>query len=540
MGPTAPRSARIDALRSRRFDVLVIGGGITGCGIARAATRRGLSVALVEKDDFASGTSSRSSRLVHGGVRYLEHGHLRLVFESSAERRRLLRLAPHLVRPLAFTWPVYRGARIPRWKLAAGLALYDALALFRNVGRHSRLSRAGVLAREPELRREDLRGGAGYFDASTDDARLTLANALDAAASGGCIVNHAAVQGLMMTSGRVGGARVVDALTGESLDVHANVVVNATGPWSDDVRRLGGETGSDTRGSKGVHVAVPRDRIGNHGALTLLSPTDGRVLFILPSGAQATVGTTDTYTTSSPDEVRATEGDVRYLLATANFFFPNARLTREDVIGAWAGIRPLVASSAAAPGAVSREHAVSVSERGLVSITGGKLTTYRVMADDVLDVVTRELGTTPGHGTNDRPLCGGDVSLDAAVAAATAAIGDPAFARRLVERFGSRWSEVWSIVNATPEGRTAIDAAAPYTLGELFYSVRHEMACTLGDLLIRRTHLAFETRDHGRAAAERIAPVLAARLGWDTKQVAREVGRYSLEIERIFTVDPGE
>lgn len=520
--------------------MLVIGGGITGCGIARAAALRGWSVALVEKDDFASGTSSRSSRLVHGGVRYLEHGQLRLVFESSAERRQLLRLAPHLVRPLAFTWPVYRGSRIPRWKLAAGLALYDALALFRNVGRHSRLSRAGVLAREPKLRRDQLRGGAGYFDASTDDARLTLANALDAAAAGGCVVNHAVVRGLRTETGRVSGARVEDTLSGESLEVSARVVVNATGPWSDDLRRLDGERGLEVRGSKGVHIAVPRDRIGNSGALTLLSPTDGRVLFILPAGAQAIVGTTDTYTSASPDDVRATDGDVRYLLDSANHFFPDARLTPQDVISAWAGIRPLVASSASAPGDVSREHAVSVSEHGLVSITGGKLTTYRVMADDVLDVVTRELHMERKRGTDEKPLFGGDVAIERAVADAGAATGDAPLARRLVERFGSHWPDVWKTMTESPEARSRVDDHAAYTLGELLYSVRHEMACTLGDLLLRRTHLAFETRDHGRATAARIAPALAHAFGWDAQAVALEVERYSHEVDRIFTIEPGD
>ena len=520
--------------------MLVIGGGITGCGIARAAALRGWSVALVEQDDFASGTSSRSSRLVHGGVRYLEHGQLRLVFESSAERRQLLRMAPHLVRPLAFTWPVYRGSRIPRWKLAAGLALYDALALFRNVGRHSRLSRAGVLAREPKLRRDQLRGGAGYFDASTDDARLTLANALDAAAAGACVVNHAAVRDLLVKSGRVRGARVEDALGGGSVDVDARAVVNATGPWSDDLRRLDGEQASDVRGSKGVHIAVSRDRIGNVGALTLLSPTDGRVLFILPAGAQAIVGTTDTYTSASPAEVRATESDVRYLLDSANHYFPDARLTPQDVISAWAGIRPLVASAATAPGDVSREHAVSVSQRGLVSITGGKLTTYRVMADDVLDVVARDLHRERRRGADERPLHGGDIDVQQAIAEASTAIGDTPLARRLVERFGSEWTDVWATMTENPEGRARVDDTAAYTLGELVYSVRHEMACTLGDLLLRRTHLAFETRDHGRAAAARIAPALASTFGWDAVAVAREVERYSIEIDRIFTIDPGD
>ncbi|HEY9225038.1 MAG TPA: FAD-dependent oxidoreductase, partial [Gemmatimonadaceae bacterium] len=244
------RARQFSALDETQFDLLVIGGGITGCGIARDAALRGLTVALVEKDDFASGTSSRSSRLIHGGVRYLEHGHLHLVFESSAERRRLLRLAPHLVRPLEFTWPVYAGARIPRWKLGAGLMLYDALAMFRNVGRHRRLSRRAVLEHEPALRSEGLCGGASYYDAATDDARLTLANALGAAEVGAVALNHCVVVEQATADGRVTGAIVEDRLTGKRTIVHARAVVSATGPWA-----------SATRGSKGAHIAVPRDRV---------------------------------------------------------------------------------------------------------------------------------------------------------------------------------------------------------------------------------------------------------------------------------------
>src|SRR4051812_18643180 len=232
------RASSFAALGTRVFDILVIGGGITGCGIARDAALRGLHVALVEKGDFASGTSSRSSRLVHGGVRYLEHGHLHLVFESSAERRRLLRLAPHLVRPLQFTWPVYEGARIPRWKLGAGLLLYDTLALFRNVGRHRRLNVRGVLANEPALRTAGLRGGASYFDAATNDARLTLANSIGAAEAGAIVANYARVDELIRTDRRIAGAVVEDTRLHERLEVRAAVVVNATGPWSDQLQSL--------------------------------------------------------------------------------------------------------------------------------------------------------------------------------------------------------------------------------------------------------------------------------------------------------------
>ena len=307
--PTIPRRAqRLLDLADRRFDLLVIGGGITGAGIARDAARRGLAVGLVDREDFAAGTSSRSSRLIHGGVRYLEHGYLHLVFEASRERRRLLAIAPHLVQPLRFTWPVYRGARIPRWKLAAGLTLYDALALFRNVGRHQRLSATEVLEAEPALAREGLRGGASYWDAATNDARLTLANVLDAAAASATVVNHAEVLSLIFASGANGavtGAVVRDRLGGNEIRVQARIVINACGPWTDEIARLENAAArAAVRGTKGVHISVPAKRVGNVGAVTMLSPDDGRVMFTLPSGTHTiivpTPGTSERTAVAAP------------------------------------------------------------------------------------------------------------------------------------------------------------------------------------------------------------------------------------------------
>lgn len=539
-GQLALRAERFTALGAREFDLLVIGGGITGCGIAREAALRGLSVALVEKDDFASGTSSRSSRLIHGGVRYLEHGQIHLVFESSAERRHLLALAPHLVRPLAFTWPIYRGARISRWKLGLGLTVYDALALFRNVRRHRRLGVRGVLEREPGLATRGLRGGALYYDASTDDARLALANALGAAERGAIVVNHAPVTSLWHSNGRVRGARVNDALSNATVDIRASVVINATGPWSDALRALDTaaeprQRASAVRGSKGTHVAVPRERIGNHDALTLLSPVDGRVMFVLPWGDLSVVGTTDTFTSSSPDEVRASEADVAYLLSSANTFFPAASLTRGDVVAAWAGIRPLIPSTRETPGAVSREHAVATSASGLVSISGGKLTTYRVMAVDAIRVACRTLGRPVPRGTSE-PLPGGDVeSFDPLVGAIARETGDRALAMHLAGSYGSRWRDVWSEIGNGGAERVADDL--PYTLGELCYCARAEAACTLGDLLIRRTKLAFQRRDHGVALADRVARGVAGAIGWNERDVRDAVAAYSEEAARIFSID---
>ena len=543
VAPTELRRQQVASLAQDDFDLLVVGGGITGCGIARDAALRGLRVALVEKDDFASGTSSRSSRLVHGGLRYLEHGHLHLVFEASGERRRLLRLAPHLVRPLEFLWPVYAGARVPQWKLNAGLTLYDALALFRNVGTHRRLSMRQIAAREPDLRREGLVRGARYFDAATDDARLTLANAIGAREAGAVVVNHARVMELLTSgAGAERGARIHDLLSDIPIEVRAKVVVNATGPWSNELQALGDSTTNRTkvRGSKGVHIALAQERIGNHGALTLLSPNDGRVMFILPSGRLTIVGTTDTFTDAHPDEVRASEREVSYLLDAANAFFPAARLVREDVISAWAGIRPLIASGAenANPTNASREHAISDGANGVVSITGGKLTTYRVMAAEVVDVVAERLGQRrTRQATREAPLPGGDLAfIDQAIAAAERTTADSELANHLVHAYGSRWSIVADEI-ATGAGGERL-AGLPYTIGEMRYCVRHEMAYTVADLLLRRTHLAFETRDHGSNSAERVARGVADLLGWNEENIETAVEAYGRDVHRVFDIEP--
>jgi glycerol-3-phosphate dehydrogenase len=433
---------------------------------------------------------------------------------------------------------------VPQWKLNAGLTLYDALALFRNVGSHRRLSIRQIAAREPTLRRDGLLGGARYFDASTNDTRLTLANAIGAREAGAVVLNHARVTELLVHTEAQRGARVHDTIGDTHLDVRAKVVVNATGPWSDELHHLGEERPprrTEVRGSKGVHVAVGRERVGNHGALTLLAPNDGRVMFILPSGRLTVIGTTDTFTDAHPDEVRASERDVAYLLEAANAFFPAARLTNADVMSAWAGIRPLIATGAekADPSDASREHAISSSANGVVSITGGKLTTYRIMAAEVVDVVAERLGkgVTRRPPTKNARLPGGDLAyIDEAIAAAERATADNELANHLVHSYGSRWSAVADEI-AAPGGSERL-AGLPYTIGEMRYGVRHEMAYTLADLLLRRTHLAFETRDHGTASGERVARGVGELLGWNDRDIAKAIEAYARDVGRVFTIEP--
>ena len=537
-GQTTPdqRAEALVLLAEGSFDVLVIGGGITGAGVARDAAMRGLSVALVDASDFASGTSSRSSRLVHGGVRYLEHGQLGLVFEACRERRILATIAPHLVRPLQFMWPVYEKARIKLWKLRAGLFLYDALALGRNLGRHRTISTHVVTALEPELRHMGMTGGALYYDAATDDIRLTLATVLGARDSGAIVLNHVSVHDLLMTSDGVCGARAVDLRTGVDVEIRARAVVNAAGPWSDAIVRMAEpQARRAVRGTKGVHVSVPRERVRNNGALTLLSPIDGRVMFVLPAGAFSIIGTTDTEFDGRPERVRATTADVTYLLRSANAFFPGAHLMASDVVSAWAGIRPLVASGDKDPDAASREHAIAWTVPGLLTVTGGKLTTYRAMAADVMDTIARRLRV--GHGraaTHKESLPGGDIaSLEDELALARATIGAPDIAEHLVHAYGTRWRAIWQMASVDRALAERLIPELPYIAAELDWGVAHEMARTLGDLLVRRLHVAFETRDHALSIAPAVAERLAPLMSWNVED---ELQSYRREVDDLFGI----
>src|SRR6185437_1350739 len=497
----ANRPAFIEALAREAFDVLVIGGGIVGAGVARDAVMRGLRVALVEQSDFASGTSSRSSRLVHGGLRYLENGQLHLVFEASQERRTLMRIAPHIVRPLQFLWPVFDGARIPTWKLSAALTVYDALALFRNVAPHHALSAAAISTLEPALRRTGLRGGATYFDAATDDARLTLLNARAAYDTGAVVASRVRVDGLLL---------------------------DASGPWSDTIRRFAEPNATaSVRGTKGVHIALPAERVGNAGAVTLLSPVDGRVFFVLPAGATTIVGTTDTDYDGEPEVVCATPEDVDYLLRSVDAYFPAAHLTPSDVIAAWAGIRPLIGGDPRHPDALSREHAVTTTAPGLITVSGGKLTTYRVMARDTVDAVQRMLGMPAREArTGTVALPGGAGQLDAQREAAAQRTGSHVLAAHLVHRYGSEWADVWSLAEAN--GALAVPLSPPLTYihAEVAWAVAREMALSLGDVLMRRVPVAWQLPDHGLA----LASALAASYGW----TAADVAEYAREAATVY------
>ena len=477
------------------FDLIVVGGGINGCGVARDAAMRGLRVALIEQDDFGSGTSSRTSRLVHGGLRYLEQARLGLVRESRKERATLMRIAPHLVQPLRFTWPVYRGSRVSRRKLGAGLALYDMLSLAVPGKWHDRLSAGEVLAREPALRSEGLTGGGTYFDSLTDDSRLTLANALSAAYWGAAIVTKMRAE----PGPAAGSVGLHDLLTGERFTISARAVVRAVGPWS-----------SSGEQSKGSHILVDRSVVGNRDALALLSPIDGRVMFVLPAGKHTLIGTTEVLTRTPPEEVRASEREVAYLIESCNAYLAGRRVTRSDVISAWAGLRPLAAApSPENQSRASREHVIARDSSGTITITGGKLTTYRAVAEEVVDLVqvTLQMRKTRSR-TAVEALPGAD-----------------------------RERAIAEMIRTDPGAGVPLTNQTDVRPADLIYAVRHEHALTLSDLLVRRTGVAFHTRDHALSLAAPAAEVVAGLLGWTAELGTAAVRDYAADVARLFAVE---
>ncbi len=475
------------------FDLLVLGGGITGAGVALDATLRGLRVALVDKGDFASGTSSISSKLVHGGLRYLEHGDFRLVYEALHERARLLRNAPHLAWPLRFVLPFYDGERVPPWKWRLGLALYDLLAGSGNLRRSRPLTAARILRELPGLRAAGLRGGAEYCDAQMDDARLCLEVVRTAALRGAAVANYVEAVGFDLQGGVIRGVRAYDHVGGGELSIRARQVLNATGPWGDAVRRLAGESEKPAlEPTKGVHLVVA-DK-GLPGALLLLHPADGRVFFVIPWMGKTLLGTTDTEADAPPDRLAVTPDDERYLLEGYNHHFAPP-LAPADVLGSFVGVRPLLRSDSAAPSARSREFQVMTGPTGLLTVAGGKYTTYRHMAEVITDAVCDRLGDRRRCRTREFRLDGTPAGPWPPFAAAEArrlrrayGLADVA-ALHLVGRYGRRAADVAAYVGRDAALAAPVVRGEPDLLAELAYQRDHEMALRPADFLLRRTRL---------------------------------------------------
>jgi len=529
----SPERRRHDLARMREgsFDVVVIGGGVTGAGVALDAATRGLTVALVEQRDLAAGTSSRSSKLIHGGLRYLEQLNLSLVREALQERGLLLNeLAPHLVRPVSFLYPLTR----PVWErlyAGTGVALYDLLGGARALPRHRHLSRSRATELVPALRRDALVGALRYWDAQVDDARHTMELARTAASYGAAVVTSARAVGLLREGERVVGVTVRDQEGGDEIAVHGRQVVNATGVWADTIQEMAGRGRIQVRASKGIHIVVPRDRI--HGDSGLILRTETSVLFVIPWGNHWLIGTTDTDWNLDLAHPAASATDIQYLLDHVNRVL-RTPLTHEDVEGVFAGLRPLLSGESAATSKLSREHAVAQTAAGLITIAGGKYTTYRVMAKDAVDTAARSLPQrVPPSVTARTPLLGAHgfhALWNRRRRLAEEAGLHVSRVEHLLRRYGSLITELLDLLTDRPDLGERIDGAADYLKVEAVYAASHEGALHLDDLLTRRTRISVETFDRGLTAAHAVAPLMGEVLGWDDAAVAREIEHYEARV----------
>jgi len=532
LGP-AEREEAWQRLEAETFDVVVIGGGVVGVGAALDAATRGLRVALVEARDLASGTSSRSSKLFHGGLRYLEQLEFGLVREALRERELMLtRIAPHLVKPVAFLYPLSNRV----WERpysAAGLFLYDTMGGARSVPGQKHLTRAGALRLVPALKRDALIGGIRYYDAQADDARHTMMVGRTAAHYGAVVRTSTQVVGFLREADRVSGVRVRDVEDGREVDVRAHAVINATGVWTDELQRLSGSRGRfRVRASKGVHIVVPRDRIVAEAGMILR--TEKSVLFVIPWRNHWIVGTTDTDWNLDLAHPAATKHDIDYILEHVNSVLATP-LTHDDIEGVYAGLRPLLAGESDSTSKLSREHAVARVSPGLVAIAGGKYTTYRVMGADAVDAAQVDMpGRIQPSITDKVPLVGADgyhALVNQADQLAAKHGLHPYRVRHLLDRYGSLVHEVLALAADNTDLLKPIPAAPDYLQVEALYAVSHEGAMHLEDVLTRRTRISIEYAHRGVESSEAVARLIAPVLGWDEDAIKREIEVYNARVE---------
>ena len=541
------QAAMWEKLDQESVDVLVIGGGINGAGIARDAANRGLKVALVEMRDLAYGTSSRSSKMVHGGLRYLEQFAFGLVFESVSERRILLKIAPHLVRPLGYIFPIFKSGKRGLGMVSLGMWVYEALSLFRSPKRHKTLKAHALQKVEPIVNTDGMLGAPLYYDCATDDARLTLESALDAAKQGAIVSTWTRVtQFEKDESGQVTGARVRNELTGEEKVVNASIVVNATGPWTDKTRGLSKDGVKPmVMRTKGVHVVVNRDRLPVNHCVICPHPDDARGVFAVPWGSQTYIGNTDTEYGSVDGGVTATLDDVDYLLQASNAYFPQHQLSRDDVIATWAGLRPLLAPETddISNTNITREHSIEVGVDGVVTVAGGKLTTYRKMAAEVVRVslkalkqrghrvkVTRsKTSKLPLPGASGLPV-GGLQGVKDALNNRVGGVLPPAICDHLVDTYGARAEAVADLAMANPEYAQPLIQGRPEIAAQVVFAVQEEFAATATDFLIQRTQLFYRDQDQGLGALPKVVRLMGQLLQWDEARKETETLRYQHDV----------
>ena len=530
------RQSAITALGSESFDVLVIGGGVNGVGAALDAASRGLKVALIESQDIAAGTSSRSSKLIHGGLRYLEQYDFKLVREALHERELLVStLCPHLVKPVGFLFPLTEKFK-ERTYVGAGLALYDALRGFqRGMPWHKHLSQKQINEIAPSLRPDIIMGAIKYFDAQVDDARHTLSVARTAARHGAIIATGVSAESLIRNGKRVVGVNARDLISGERIAIKATVTVMCAGVWSDELHaNFDLKPGYNVTMSKGVHIVLPGSAIKSDAGIILKTPVS--VLFIIPWADKWIVGTTDTPYTGDRAEPFANREDVQYIVDQANrVLTPQIKI--DEIIGVYAGLRPLVANNkGSVTTKLSREHTVDRPAPGFVSIAGGKYTTYRIMGRDVIDLAVNELRKlSPESVTEKLPLIGADgyFALVQQIEPIADESGlDSQTVTHLLNRYGSLISEILDLIKADPSLAKKLDANLPYLKAEIYYAVSHEGARTVDDVISRRTRIAFEAHNQGLDLADAIAEIIAPVLGWSTKERKASVAAYESLVER--------
>ncbi|MEI2810607.1 MAG: glycerol-3-phosphate dehydrogenase/oxidase [Nocardioides sp.] len=536
----AARSAALTALaaadKAAELDVLVVGGGIVGAGTALDAVSRGLTTGLIEQRDLASGTSSRSSKLVHGGLRYLEMFDFALVREALEERGlHLTRLSPHLVRPVPFLYPLHKHYERPY--VGAGLVLYDGLAMAgkydMGVPKHKHLFKKQIARIAPDLKLDDMAGAIRYYDAQVDDARWVATIARTAASLGAHVATRTKVTGFLRESERVVGVTARDLETDEDFEIRAKVVVNAAGVWTDEIQEMMGGRGQlNVQASKGIHLVVPRDRIRSETGF--ITKTEKSVLFVIPWGRHWLIGTTDTAWELDKAHPAASRADIDYLLGHVNTILRDP-LDHDDVEGVYAGLRPLLRGESESTSKISREHTVVSPVPGLVMIAGGKLTTYRVMARDAVDAAVPSIGGAVRESITDRvPLVGAngfEARTNQRVQLARTSGLHVARIDHLLSRFGGLIDEVLVLIAARPALGEALPGADDYLSAEVVYAVTHEGARHLDDVLTRRTRISIETFDRGVKAARPAAELMAAELGWDQAEIDREVDHYLRRVE---------
>jgi glycerol-3-phosphate dehydrogenase len=534
LATTLNRAKSLARFRDEQFDLAVIGAGINGAAVARDAAMRGLSVALIDRGDFAGATSSRSSKLIHGGFRYLPQGQFTLVYQALRERERLRhRTAPHLVHPIQFLFPVYHGRGFNRFTMSMGLTLYDLFARMPFKEWHSSLNAAEVRETEPALSRDGLSGGAMYFDAWADDARVTFENVLDADLHGAAVANYAAVESFSMAGGKIASAVARDLLGDAVAEVRAKKFLNAAGPWVDELRRMDDPQSQPcVRLTKGVHLVFARTVLPVRESL-VLADRSGRIVFVMPHDRYVLVGTTDTDFTGDPATVRTEIGDVEYLLGVLAGSLPGIKLTNTDVASSFAGLRALIREKdGAAPSAVPREEVILESASGLTTVAGGKFTTHREIAqrlvDDLMKKLGRHAGTCPTLATplpGARPLPAGEEPDGGAVMGSIA----PAAAEILKARYGTRAPIVARIASRRPELAEPLSRGCPAIGAEVVHAVSSEMAQSVGDFLIRRTSLSWRSPVEAEAAAPAVARIMAGELGWNRAREEREAANFRHE-----------